>query len=140
MAGCSSSAWINVVYGHESKDMRFTIPGADIPALNLNKVYSANQWKRARRAVAAHDIVRGCVLESVGGRPEPFLVPVVVIISVFSPRPPDVDSVAKLLLDGIVWSGLLVDDGPKYVPELVQRVAHCKRKDARIEVEIREVA
>jgi Holliday junction resolvase RusA-like endonuclease len=119
--------------------MHFTIPGADIPALNGNKVYAANRWVRAKRAIAAHDVVRGCIWQQTGGKPEPFSAPVVVTISVYSHQPPDVDSVVKLTLDGIVWAGVLVDDGPDYVPDMVLRVRRCKRKDARIEVEIREV-
>lgn len=87
--------------------------------ISANRFYSTPHWsKRAALADEVHTQVWGAVLEKLGCPIDPFPGPVVVTMTAWAVRPLDPDNFAKAILDGLVYAGVLQDDGWQHVAEL----------------------
>ena len=118
------------------------IPGT-FPDWRVQAFYQGKHWsERSRIANDAHEQVWGAVMAKLGVGIDPFAVPVVVTVTQFCIRPPDVDnSPVKVVLDGLRHAGLLKDDTPEYVSEVRLRSRKVRREeDERIEIRIEEAA
>ncbi len=118
--------------------LHLVFPARLLPS--LNKVYAANKWQRAKLAKEAHEAVRAAVWAQLERKPDPFTVPVSITIRAsYGGAMRDVDSQSKLLLDGLVYAGVLVDDDPFHVPEMHLYVKRVSKKIERIEVWIEAI-
>lgn len=105
----------------------------------LNRVWSSPHWSvRKQAADEAHAIVRAAAWEQLPLPIEPFPSLAQVSILSYAVRPRDVDAVAKLVLDGLVFAGVLQDDGYRHVERLVLETHKVKRQHERIVVVIQE--
>lgn len=118
--------------GEGARALTLIIPVGLVPS--LNEVYSADRWRRARIAKEAHEAVRGCVWEQFGTDIRPFYVPVSITIRARAVRPLDTDNLPKLIVDGIVYAGLLENDDYRHVPELHVYSSNIDKAHQRIEV------
>jgi Holliday junction resolvase RusA-like endonuclease len=102
-----------------------------------NKVYSANRHERAKIARQVHDDVRILVIAALGQLPEtPMPSPVAMHVATYAPNPKDPDNALKLLLDGLVFAGVIEGDGWKDIRPLSVISNSCPRDAARIELTI----
>lgn len=121
-----------------NKPLHLVFPARLLPS--LNKVYSANRHLRARLVLEAHEAVRAVVWHQLEQRPTPFTIPVSITLrAAYSGNVRDVDNGAKLLLDGLVYAGVLANDDYLHVPELHQYVKRVSKALERIEVMIEPI-
>jgi len=116
--------------------IKFVIDYEGIPS--LNKLYEAKHWA-TRKAIADnwHEIVYYAVHEQL---PDVFIqdYPVHIVLRVYPPdRRRDIgNTISKVIVDGIVKSGLLPDDTLTYVRGESVWFEKVDKENPRIEVEI----
>lgn len=118
-------------------EVTLTFSVADVP--RLNSMYSANYRVRSRIAKDAHAAIRLSVLAQCGTDFEPFYTPVKVSVWAYGTNPRDSDASIKVLMDGLVYAGVLVDDDWRHVPDHEGHTRKCKRGEERIVVVIEPI-
>lgn len=61
--------------------------------------------------------------------------PAIVTLTFTAPRRRDPDGLAKCVLDGLVFAGLIADDGPPHLVELRLRSERGKPAETRVRIE-----
>ena len=121
--------------------MRFVIKGRFISFNEYSNMERASPYKAAKQKKTDTERVAWVIRASLRGRKTDK--PVVVSFLWYEPnRRRDIDNITnyghKVILDGMVRSGLIPDDGEKYVVGLVDRFA-VDKDNPRVVVDVEEV-